>query len=144
MSDRVSALFEELSQLIYQYKNEVPGRRRAWPVSIKERVAELRRSGVTFMVISKKSGISIATLYSWKLKSTNSKFLPVKVVEKKSQQPISTVTVRGKRSSIMNRSIPESAIPTVTVVTRSGLRIEGLGAGDILELIAKIELGGNA
>lgn len=134
MSEQIPILFDELSQLVEQYKIEVPSGRRAWPVSVKERVKGLLSAGSTYQEISNRSGISIATIYSWRFRAGGSEFLPVKIVAPKSK-PIPTVTVR-KSDPIK----PSPAIPTVTVVMPSGLRIEGLPSNDAVALISQLEL----
>ncbi len=134
MSEKIGIIFEEISQLCGQYKEEVPGGRRAWPVSIRERVFELRELGLSYLEISKRSGIAIATIYAWKLKSKTSRFVPVKVVKNSRSNP--TVTVR--------KSVPAEVpvgTPTVTVVTPGGFRIENLRVSDVADLFFSLERG---
>ncbi len=128
MSEKISTILEEISQLCLQYKAEVPGRRRAWPRSIKDRVLALRRLGVSYVKIAQGSGLSAATLYSWKLEQKGASFMPVKVTAKST--PTVTVGASAER---------ERVSPTVTVITPSGFRIEGLCALDITELVFCIE-----
>lgn len=87
MSDRAQVLFDEINQLTVQYKDEVPGKRRAWPESIKSRIAELRSLGFTYLEIARKTGMSIATLHSWKVPSKKTgKFVPMKVVSSRAAE----------------------------------------------------------
>jgi hypothetical protein len=131
MSERVAIIFDELSQLCSQYRAEVPGGRRAWPRSVKERIFELRKMGLSYIEISKKSGIPASSIYAWSATKKGSSFVPVKVVKSKRDL---TVRVRKPIES------PEiAASPTVTVVTPSGFRIEGLKLGDVPDLFLNLE-----
>jgi hypothetical protein len=74
------------------------------------------------------------TIYSWrharvkKAAKKEAEFLPVKIAEP------STATVRGRPRK---KSQPKSS--TVTVTTPRGFKIEGLGADEALNFLAKIE-----
>lgn len=46
MEEKAAVLFRELEEICSQYKREVPGRRRAWPESVKKRVLALRALGI--------------------------------------------------------------------------------------------------
>lgn len=127
MSDKVTTLFDELTQICNQYKAEVPGRRRAWPQSIKKRISELRQLGVGASEIAACTSIPIQTIYSWSNNAKSSSFLPVKVTAIKAKSKTPTVTVR-KRSIMKKAQSKSDQIPTVTVVTPSGIRVEGLTA----------------
>lgn len=65
MEDRKTELIAEISQLFEQYRKEVPGRRRAWPESIKLRVSELRKLGVNFRQISIRTKVPYFTVLKW-------------------------------------------------------------------------------
>jgi len=116
-------VLDELRQICSQYSKEVPGQRRPWPKSIKDRVIALRRARISFIKISEISGISLQTMYSWKLgRETKGAFLPVRVVGKRHLQPS-----RLERRKISSEVRPVRGQPsTVTVVLASGLRLEGL------------------
>lgn len=122
-------ILDELRQICSQYSKEVPGRRRPWPKSIKDRVIALRRARISFIKISEISGISLQTMYSWKLgRETKSAFLPVRVVRKRHFQPS-----RLEKKEIRSEVRPARGQPTtVTVVLASGLRLEGLDFGQAL------------
>lgn len=126
-----SEIVAELQDLCAQYKAEVPGRSRAWPKSIKERVAELSARGLGDSEVARLVPIPMQTIYSWrhnkKAKSPAPSFLPVKI------NKISTATVK-------KRSKPQKVKPpTVTVTTPSGFKIEGLQASDVLDFFEKLE-----
>ena len=78
--NKVDAIFEELVQICSQYKEEVPGRRRAWPKAIKERVLQLRKLGVSGAKIADRIAITYRTTISWQPR-TESNFLSVSVDE---------------------------------------------------------------
>lgn len=58
-------LFDEISQIRDQYVQEVPGKRRSWPASLRSRVEALARLGVPFSKIAAATGISRATIFLW-------------------------------------------------------------------------------
>lgn len=119
MEEKATELLRELVEICAQYKQEVPGRRRAWPESVKKRVLALRGLGVNSHQIAKSLPIPYMTLVSWHRERSG--FLPVKVV---SAKPPTTVTVGSRRRE---RGRPR-ATTTVTVVLTCGIRVEGLDA----------------
>lgn len=60
--ERKSTLYRELRQLCAQYKAEVTGRRKTWPNSIHERVAELRALGASDRDMATQFEVSANTL----------------------------------------------------------------------------------
>jgi len=127
MSDRAVELFSELSQINVQYKAEVPGRRRAWPQSLKDRIFELRSLGLSFKEIAQRSGISYQTIVSWKKPNS---FLPVAIVENKN----STVTVVKSKRQRIPKNMP------IIITTPSGTKIEGLDFKCMMTLIEQLGL----
>jgi hypothetical protein len=127
VAEHAEQIFNELSQICAQYKTEVPSSRRAWPESVKSRVFALKSMGISFVKIAEKTGIAYQTITAW---GRPSSFFPVKVVD----APLPTVTVskspRGRR---------RSKFTTVTVITPTGYRIEGLDSKSAIEFIAKLE-----
>jgi len=118
--DRQEQLLNELRQISEQYAKEVTGKRRPWPRSIRDRVIALRRERVSFERIAKATGLPIQTMYSWRIGGKRaSAFLPVRVTPKAAHLQPSLLESR-------RRSRTSGAIPTVTVVVRGGVRIEGL------------------
>ncbi len=59
-------LFSELKNIFEQYQKEVPGKRRPWPESIRERILKLWSLGVTSHQISEECKMPAQTLYSWR------------------------------------------------------------------------------
>jgi hypothetical protein len=132
MSENPAAqqLLNELQQICGQYSKEVPGKRRPWPKSIRDRVIALRRAQISFGKISEASGISLQTMYSWRLRpETKNAFLPIRVVERRHLQP--SRLEKSKSRSEVRRD--HAAPSTVTVVLPCGLRLEGLNFGQALE-----------
>jgi hypothetical protein len=66
MSDRIQSLFSELEQICEQYKQQVPGRRRAWPKAIKERIFELQALGINGHQVSRRVPVPYMTIVSWR------------------------------------------------------------------------------
>jgi hypothetical protein len=142
MNPLAQQTLEEIRQLITQYRNEVPGRRRAWPESIKIRVARLSEFGLTPKEISSHSQLSYYTVLGWvpaehrrRYRSRrhqvdgNGTFSPVQI---RAERAIATVTV-AKSSGRLGRSAgppfcgrAPAIIATVTVTLPSGIRIDGV------------------
>ena len=127
MPNHADELFIEINQLLTQYRQEVPGRRRAWPESIKSRVVQLRSLGVKFAQISERTTIPYHTVLQWRSKSTD--FTPVKIVNRRQREIVPTVTVKD----------PKPDLGTVTVTTPSGIRVEGVGRELLLEILSNLE-----
>jgi transposase-like protein len=58
-------LLDEIRQIMSQFSQEVPGRRRTWPDSLKARVLALGRLGVPPSKIAQLSGVSRASVFAW-------------------------------------------------------------------------------
>lgn len=127
MANRADEIFDELTQICEQYKTEVPSDRGPWPESVKARVFELKALGMSFVKIAERTGIPYGSITSWKRPAS---FLPVAVVDK----PSPTVTVRKPR-----KKREKAEFRTVTVITPSGYRIEGLDVATITEFICRVE-----
>ena len=69
VNDRIRNLFSELEQICEQYKKQVPGRRRAWPKAVKERIAEIERHGVSGYEVAKRVPVPYMTIVSWRSKT---------------------------------------------------------------------------
>jgi len=108
MASGVEQIVSEITEIMDQYRREVPSGRRAWPESIKSRVLSLRRAGVRCAEISRRTGLPYYTVLEWRRGQSGFVELPVVVEAKK----VSTVTV--------------PTLGTITVVLPSGVRIEGM------------------
>lgn len=67
MVDEVEQLISEIVQIKDQYASEVGlGRRRAWPKSIKDRVARLDEIGIAPKIVSARTTIPYDTIVLWR------------------------------------------------------------------------------
>lgn len=131
MSNRIEELFSELKQICDQYKAEVPSKRRAWPMSVKTRVFELRKCGLTDPQIAKRTGLCYQTMYTWKpLKEEN--FLPVDIIPRPPKSL--TVTVSGSQKPPVKYKTKNT---TMTVITPDGFKIEGMDQVTLFRLLGK-------
>ena len=136
MEKQATVVLEEIRQLIIQYRREVPSGRRAWPESIKSRVAKLCVLGMTPKKISDHTELSYNTILGWVPEEQRRRyrtrqptpadapsphFAPVAIREKSA---IATVTVAKSPSRLALR--PSGANGTVTVTLPDGIRIEGV------------------
>lgn len=118
--ERVQILIGEIRQIHEQYKKEVPKRRRPWPESIRSRIMELWKLGMSSHQIALETGLPAQTMYSWKerVKKADPKFLPVPIVKKRRRR--SNFDLQLSQLEVDHKS------PTVTVITSDGTRIEGV------------------
>ena len=101
MDERRQSLLNEIRQIVEQYKVEVPGKRRAWPESIKIRAMKLKTTGVNYHEIAKLTGLSYYTILSWREKAESAPiFKELAIMEKAGDNlgfQLPTVTVGKKR-----------------------------------------------
>lgn len=115
-------IFEELAQLSGQYKVEVPGARKAWPRSIKERVLRLSALGAPMTEIARRSKIPYYTVYNWAKPQKRAK----------SQGRFRELAIVEKRGISVRPEIPELPLSTsnnfatVTVTMPNGCKVEGV------------------
>jgi len=128
VQEQSEILFNEIGQLVNQYKVEVPGRRRAWPVSIKTRAMELCEGDFSYHEVAKRTGIPYHTLLTWRYqaKQTNS-FTEITIKEPKIKS-LPTVTV-GR-----SKKVPKPS-PPLTVTVGKGIKVEGLDIAGAIEII---------
>lgn len=117
-------LLEEIRQIKNQYKAEVTGHSKQWPLAIKKRILKLSDSGMRVKTIAEHTGISYHTIAVWKTRHSGKQSfhnLPVVAEAKLKPGPKKLVTVADtkKRKSIV---IEKSA--TVTVTTPEGFIIQ--------------------
>lgn len=120
IKESVASLCSEIRQIHEQYKKEVPKKRRPWPTSIQSRILELWKLGMSSNQISEMTGLPAQTLYSWRQRINKKEpgFLPVPIVKKRHRR--SNFDIQLSQLEEISKS------PTVTVVTTTGLRIEGV------------------
>lgn len=148
LNQTTDQIFEEIRQLKEQYGDEVDSNRRAWPNSIRDRIFELKRLGVSFQKISETSGIPYSSILSWKKREREklskspareiptTKFRELTVRGDASQKP-TTVTVAGfvnKRGR--GRPPGKASKPgAVIVTTPSGYRVEAFDGAEIVKIL---------
>lgn len=123
--NRNEILIDEIKQIAEQYKDQVPGKRVAWPNAIKDRVLELNRNGLNIKRICEMTGLPYFTVLSWRP--------PIKGKFKQVNLPVRTATVTVPVTPI------ETPTATVTVTTGDGMKIEGLSFEELLRLIKRIK-----
>lgn len=136
MVDRASALIEEISQIKTQYVAEVDKGRRAWPKSIKSRIAELDELGVPAKHIAERTGIPYETVILWRYKRRQERatgFHELKVSASELPVISKSVAVTATKSEISTGPL--------TVTTPEGYRIEGLSEEALLRLILRLRHG---
>ena len=139
MEERSSNLLNEIQQLIEQYKAEVPGGRKAWPESIKQRAMELRTTGMSFHEMSKQTGIAYHTLLSWRgrlpRETAHQRFRELAVTNQPQINVIpatlTTVTVGKKRKYT-------KAQTAITVTVGKGIVVSGLDLRGAIEIIKQV------
>lgn len=138
--ERARQLLREIREIFVQYQREMPRTRAPWPESIRTRILELWRLGVTSNQIARETALPAQTLYSWRQRMNREKTpapgfkeLPVAIKGKRrrSRFEIKVDDERRRRALQLSQleSRPTRAAhkgPTVTVVTPSGLRLEGV------------------
>jgi hypothetical protein len=83
MDGDVTEVLNEIGQLLSQYRAGVPGRRRAWPGSVKSRVLGLRGLGLNFKEISRQTAIPYFTVLACRDAKKKPGFELVRVVSGK-------------------------------------------------------------
>lgn len=136
MIDRASTLIDEISQIKAQYMAEVGTGRRAWPKSIKTRVAELDGLGIPAKGVAQRTGIPYETVILWRYKrrqaGKSGGFHELRVAEAKLPTISKCVTVTAPKSEMPN---------PLTMTTPEGYRIEGLSEEMLMRLIAGLRQG---
>lgn len=150
MEEEVHHLFNELRNIFEQYQKEVPGKRRPWPESIRERILKLWSLGVTSHQISEECKMPAQTLYSWRQRLKKQKAvpgfseIPLKRSKRRTNFQIQQDEIR--HSNRLQLSQLES-LPTmqpqvqqsVILTLPSGVKIEGLNFEQIKDLLQRLE-----
>jgi hypothetical protein len=119
-------LIAEIQQIAAQYEEEVPGKRRHWPESIRNRVLALGRLGVTPSKVASLTPVPKTTLFLWY------KQLPNRRPARRTKGQGEFIQVSGNptvgktqvSSTVkLNRPVDVPEGPTV-LVTPEGFRIE--------------------
>jgi hypothetical protein len=143
MKSPYEEVLNELQQLISQYRDEIPGGRRAWPRSIKSRARGLFNQGMSTARIAADCGLSYHTVLNWIPKDQRQRYRhrPKSVasahfseVEVLKERAPATVTVAARaqlpaKSHKVSVELEPSRIATVTVTLPGGVRIDGVTPG---------------
>jgi hypothetical protein len=121
---RRDELLQDIREMTAQYRAEIPGGRKAWPKSIREKVLELSRLGMKASAIAEATGLTYFTVHGWKKRA-----------------PAFSAVAITKAATVTVPILPAGpALPpaTVTVTTKSGLKIEGLSFAQAFELAGRL------
>lgn len=154
MVDEAEQLISEIVQIKNQYTVEVGRGRRAWPKSIKERVARLDAIGVAPKVVASRTSIPYDTIVLWRHNrrhGVNARlktgFHELKVAA--SEAPLAAQTVGILKSvtvTVPEIKMPHLAAPSsgLRLTTPSGFIVEGLDERNAVRLIGELtRLGGD-
>ena len=124
-------LLSEISQVIEQYKTEVTGARKMWPRAVKDRVRQLRETGISAMDLAGRVGVPYATVKSWESgrKLPRGHFKRVKMAEASPEKSLTVKSLTVKRH-------PEPHI--LRVSTARGLTVEGLNFEQVVSLLKAV------
>lgn len=122
---RRDELLRDIREMTAQYRAEIPGGRKAWPKSIRENVLELIRLGMKASAIAEATGLTYFTIHGWKKRAPA--FRAVAIAKE-----VATVTMP------VAPALPALSTATVTVTTKSGLRIEGLSFEQAAQLAGRL------
>lgn len=149
MVEEIERIVSEINQIKKQYVAEVgSGGRRAWPKSIKDRIARLDELGVRGKQIAECSGVSYETIMSWrcKRKKKNGKgpisapaFRPAFHEISVANKLLTNATVTVAESGISGAKVSKNQM---RLQTPEGFVIEGLSEEGILRLIHDLRSGG--
>jgi hypothetical protein len=93
MSKTKEELLSEIEQMLVQYRQEVSGRRRAWPNSIQKSEVELFRLGLSGSDISKQTKIPYYTVLRWRTAKPRAGFKELKIISSNTPQTCFQVTL---------------------------------------------------
>jgi len=138
-------ILDQIRQIKEQYESQVTGKHKQWPRAIKDRVVALADSGMKIQVISDRTGISRHTVASWTAKLARRKFQEITVSQRPRGRPPKALNVKHRNrtdarkiATITNRQIHRRRNGTITMVTPTGYKVEGLNVADLLEFFKKI------
>jgi hypothetical protein len=142
MVARAESILSEIRQIKVQYVKEVGNGRRAWPVSIKVRVAELEKLGLTAKSIAAETTIPYATIVLWRFKrrKEGQGFHEVQVANRPALEGAKSTTIAISKSSSV--TLPNFEMPQSTgygqglsLRTPTGYVIENLSESGVVKLI---------
>jgi hypothetical protein len=132
MEKQTVRVLDEIRQLVTQYRQEVPGRRRAWPESIKARIAQLCVLGMSAKDIADHTELSYYTILGWVPETHRRRYRTRQVKTPLAEGHFSAVAIRDATVTVAKSShcltSPLTINATVTVTLPDGTRIEGVTA----------------
>lgn len=133
MDNQTRHLIDEIKQLRTQYLAEIgDGGRKPWPKSIKERVLELCRFGMSASDVSKHTEIPYHSVLPWRREAG--------LVRAKASKKFHALTVTDRAPT---RTVTElEATRTVTVEVHGVGKIHVPNIGAAAELVLKLKQGG--
>lgn len=162
MVDEAEQLISETVQIKNQYVAEVgEARRRAWPKSIKERVARLDDIGVAPKVVAARTLIPYDTIVLWRYNRRHGAhgrlkkgFHELTVARHKSVQvdaapPVANGILKSLTVTVPDTKIPHTlpgptSTPSLRITTPNGFIVEGLDETRAVQLIRQLtDLGGH-
>ncbi len=105
--DRRELLLKDIREMAEQYREEIPGGRKAWPKSIKNKVLELYSLGLGPTEVAQETGLAYFTVHNWKRRNP----------------PFKQLVVAAPTVPAVQATCP---ILTVTVTINGKIRFEGL------------------
>ena len=143
-----STLIEEIKQITSQYNAEVGRDRKAWPNSIRDRVATLLQMGVKASAITRQTGVPYFTVLKWRPSSmkgaprgvhaSRTKFKELAVIATREARCAEAVAVRDVAPALDAGPRDGGESGTVTVTTLKGFRIEVQNFETAIRLIREL------
>ncbi|MCC7406211.1 MAG: hypothetical protein IT288_17595 [Bdellovibrionales bacterium] len=134
MLEEATRLIDEVCQIRAQYMDEVGSGRRAWPRSIKERMAKLDKLGLPAKAVSDRTGIPYGTILLWRHrrnKSGRSNEFHELSVKTETKLPAISKTMAVTVPSFEMRKNQEG----LRLTTPDGFVIEGLDSQGVVAMI---------
>jgi hypothetical protein len=142
---RADLIVSEINQIKAQYVKEVGNGRRAWPMSIKKRVAELESLGLAAKSVASETGIPYATIVLWRFKRRKGEVFKELRVTPALEAPKAGLSISKSSSvTLSNLEMPSKrgVLQGLNLRTPSGFVIENLDESSVLKLITILSAGG--
>ncbi len=136
--EKAEQLIDEIRQITEQYRNEVSTNRRTWPASIRERVIELKRLGLSPGEILLKTGVPKPTIWVWTSNrakggdSSPAEFIPVRV-----KSTVKRLTVKSAPVESESKDVSEP-MSRFTVELPGGLRVRDIDLETLIHLSRRL------
>ncbi len=134
-------ILDQIRQIKEQYESQVTGKHKQWPRAIKDRVVALTGSGMKIQVLSDRTGISRHTVASWTAKLARRKFQEITVSQRPRGRPPKALNLKHRNRTDTKKIVTVASHRrngSVTMVTPTGYKVEGLTVADLLEFFKKL------